>query len=370
MKRNNTAEGVLHFADFKSPCRGNFINSLEYLRPVTESQGKKVVYLFPAATAKREWAQELKKDADVYFLGDSLLQNVKTVRSIIKRHNIKIIHSHFYKLPYILTLDLASAFMGIKHVVHLHCALHIHGGVARAIEKFLLRGKIFIGCSQKLTDDAKKYYPKNDAYTAKNAIWFPRLDEYEALDKSALGLSENAKTLMMFGFLYEVKGVDLALEAVSELIDSGKDLQLILILTSNIDEIKTKITNRFGGIPQWLHLLPPRNDIASYYRLCDAFLAPSRSEGLPYSVLEASYLKIPVVLSNIPAHASLNLPCGYYFESENVGQLKASLTSALDSAYDDGAFTAQSEQIKNEYQLSVWADCIIKIYTKLYEFPK
>ena len=138
MKRNNTAEGILHFADFKSPCRGNFINSLEYLRPVIESQGKQVVYLFPAATAKREWAQELKKQATVYFLGDSLLQNVKTVRGIIKRHNIKIIHSHFYKLPYILMLDLASAFKGIKHFVHLHCALYIHGGVARITEKILL----------------------------------------------------------------------------------------------------------------------------------------------------------------------------------------------------------------------------------------
>ncbi len=365
MERNNTAEGVLHFADFKSPCRGNFINSLEYLRPVTKAQGKQVVYLFPVATAKREWAQELKKQATVYFLGDSLLQNVKTVRGIIKRHNIKIIHSHFYKLPYILMLDLASAFKGIRHVVHLHCALHIHSGVARVIEKLLLRGKTFIGCSQKLTDDAKKYYPKNEAYTAKNAIWFPRLDEYEVLDKSQLGLSTMAKTLMMFGFLYEVKGVDLALEAVSELNDSGKDLQLILILTSNIDEIKNKITKRFGGIPTWLHLLPPRNDITSYYRLCDAFLAPSRSEGLPYSVLEASYLKIPVVLSDIPAHKNLNLPCGFCFKSENVGQLKDSLMSALYGAYDADAFAAQSEQIKSEYQLSVWADRIISIYKQL-----
>ena len=260
-------------------------------------------------------------------------------------------------------LDLASAFKGIKHFVHLHCALYIHGGVARITEKILLGGKTFIGCSQKLTDDAKKYYPKNKAYTAKNAIWFPRLEEYEVLDKEKLGLSLTAKTLMMFGFLYEVKGVDLALEAVSELNESGENLQLILILTSNIDEIKDKITKRFGGIPTWLHLLPPRYDITSYYKLCDAFLAPSRSEGLPYSVIEASYLGLPVVMSDIPAHKNLELPCGFSFESENVGQLKESLMSALYGAYDKDAFAAQSEQIKNDYQLSTWADRIVKIYT-------
>ncbi len=365
MKRNDKAQCVLHFADFKSPCRGNFINSLEYLRAATESQGYETVYLFPEATAKREWAQELKEEATVYFLGDSLLQNVKTVCGIIKRHNVGIIHSHFYKLPYLLTFKLASIFRRVKQVVHLHCALTIHSGFARVIEKLLLKGKTFIGCSEKLTADAKTYYPKNPAFTAKNAIWFPRLEEYEALDKASLGLSTSAKTLMMFGFLYEVKGVDLALEAVSELNESGENLQLILILTSNVDEIKDKITRRFGSIPGWLHLLPPRNDIASYYRLCDAFVAPSRSEGLPYSVVEAAYLKIPVVLSDIPAHASLELQCGYYFESENVGQLKARLADALSSEKLSDAFIAQSEQIKNDYQLSTWADRIIKIYTQL-----
>lgn len=365
MKRNDRAQGILHFADFKSPNSGNFISSLEFLRSRSETQGQRVVYLFPAATAKREWAQQLKKEADVYFLGDSLLQNVKTVRAIIKRHNIAVIHSHFYKLPYIFAFSLASFGLGVKQVVHLHCALTIHSGIRRLIEKAVLSGKTFIGCSEKLTADAKKYYPKNPAYTAKNAIWFPRLDKYEVLDKASLGLSTTAKTLMMFGFLYEVKGVDLALEAVSELNSGGEDLQLILILTSNIDEIREKITKRFGAIPPWLHLLPPRNDIASYYRLCDAFLAPSRSEGLPYSVVEASYLRLPVVLSDIPAHSSLDLPCGYYFQSENVGQLKAQLICALSGAADAAAFEAQSEQIKKDYQLSVWADRIMNIYTKL-----
>ena len=135
-----------------------------------------------------------------------------------------------------LIFTLASALLRVKQVVHLHCALAIHSGVSRLIEKLLLSGKTFIGCSEKLTSDAKKYYPKNPAYTAKNAIWFPRLEEYEVLDKASLGLSTSAKTLMMFGFLYEVKGVDLALEAVSSLNESGEDLQLILILTSKLND--------------------------------------------------------------------------------------------------------------------------------------
>lgn len=364
MKRNKR-KAVLHFADFLSPCRGNFINSLEALRAELEKAGGEFVYLFPAATAKRDWAQELSRQTTVYFLSGNMLKDIVAVRKIIKRHGIGIIHSHFYKLPYEFIFNIASLFSGVKRVVHLHCALYIHKGISRAIEKIILKGKTFVGCSEKLTNDAKKHYPSNPAYTAKNAIWFPRLEEYEVLDKASLGLSERAKTLMMFGFLYEVKGVDIALEAVSELIAEGKDLQLILILTSNVEEIKGKIAKRFGGVPQWLHLLPPRNDITSYYNLCDAFLAPSRSEGLPYSVLEASYLKLPVVHSDIPAHASLKLPCGLSFKSENVGEMKDKITAALMCDRDSQAFISQSESIKEEYQLSTWVNRIISIYKTL-----
>ncbi len=364
MKRNKRY-GVLHFADFRSPCRGNFINSLESLRPALEKDGKEFVYLFPAATAKREWAKELSREATVYFLSDSLIKNILTVRQIIKKHGIGIIHSHFYKLPYVFAFNIASLFTGVKQVVHLHCALYIHSGISRLVEKLVMRGKTFIGCSEKLANDVRIYYPSNPAYTAKNAIWFPRIEEYEVLDKSALGLSENAKTLMMFGFLYEVKGVDIALEAVSGLIEGGENLQLILILTSNQDEIKQKITKRFGSIPDWLHLLPPRNDITSYYNLCDAFLAPSRSEGLPYSVVEASYLKLPVVYSDIPAHTALKLPCGFSFKNENVGDMKEKISAALSCDRNSQAFISQSEGIKEEYQLSVWVNRIKEIYTSL-----
>lgn len=358
--------GVLHFADFKSPCRGNFINSLEALRSRLEADGKQVIYLFPAATAARDWARELGKLVPVYYLTGNRFKDVFLVRKLIKKHSIGIIHSHFYKLPYLLTFDIASAFFGVKQVVHLHCALYVHHGVSGVVEKIILHGKTFVGCSELLTRNVKKQYPKNRAFTAENAIYFPRLEQYEPTSRQALGLSENAVTLMIFGFLYQIKGVDLALEAVSSLNESGGDYQLILILTSNVDEIKQKICNRFGIIPSWLHLLPPRNDIAAYFSLCDAFLAPSRSEGLPYSVIEASYLGLPVVLSDIPAHASLELPCGFYFESGSADGLREKIVAALQTAPTmKEEFIRQSKMLRGKYDLSVWTDKIARIYNEL-----
>ena len=358
---------VLHFADFRSPCRGNFINSLEALREAAKAHGWDTVYVFPAATAKRDWAQELGEQATVYYLPGRFLADLRLMRRVIKRHGVTLIHQHFYKLPYVLLFDLATFGRGIPQLIHLHCALHIHKGVARVIEKLLLRKKTFIGCSEKLTDDARHYYPKNPAFTAKNAIFFPRLEQFEPLDKAALGLRANAKTLMLFGFLYEVKGVDLALEALDELNRTGDDADLILILTSHREEIRQKIERRFGIIPDWLRLLPPRNDIASYFRLCDLFLAPSRSEGLPYSVLEAAWLKVPLVLSDIPAHTALALPCASYFPSGDAAAFIEKIRHILHFPPPEAELTAQSEAVYRVYRLEEWTKTVLNIYENILE---
>ena len=355
---------VLHFADYKSPCRGNFINSLEALREEAKARGWNTVYVFPAATAKRDWARELGKQAPVYYLRGRFLADLGLVYRIVKRYGVTLIHHHFYKLPYVLLFNLATWTKRIPQLIHLHCALHIHQGIARVIEKLLLRRKTFIGCSEKLTNDAKRYYPKNPAFTAKNAIYFPRLEQFEPLEKAALGLRENAKTLMMFGFLYEVKGVDLALEALDELNRTGQAADLILILTSNQDQIRQKIAARFGQIPDWLRLLPPRNDIASYFRLCDAFLAPSRSEGLPYSVLEAAWLRVPVVLSDIPAHTALALPYASIFEAGSANDLTEKTRHILLSPPTEAELTDQSEAVFRAYRLEEWIHTVFNIYDK------
>lgn len=357
-------EGVLQYAGIGSPYRGNFICSLDALREKLNAQGKTVVYLFPARTAERDWAQELAKSMPVYFMSGNFLKDILLVRKIIKKHNIKIIHSHFFSLPILLRFNIATAFTKVKQVVHFHCVMPENGGFKSFAEKLIMKNKVLIGCSKALTEQQCRLFPKNETHFISNAILFERLDEYEELEKAQLGLSEKAKTLMMFGFLYEIKGVDLALEAINSLCEKGENLQLILILTSNEESIKEKIKKRFGCMPQWLHLLPPRNDIASYYRLCDLFIAPSRSEGMPYSVLEVTSLGMPTVLSDIPAHKNLNLKNAVYFESGNAAKLSEAITNALNIS-ENLPLTEQAELIRKSCNLDEWTHKVWHIYEKL-----
>lgn len=356
--------GILQYAGVGSPYRGNFICSLEALRSKLEQQSRTVVYLFPARTLKRDWAQELAKVTPVYFMSGNPLKDIRLVRGIIKKHDIGIIHSHFFGFQQLAVCNLASLFCKVKHTVHIHCALRENDGLKGQIRKLALRNKVLIGCSSTVKQQAEKLYPRNESVCIENAVFFERLDEYEQLDKTRLGLSESAKTLLMFGFLYEIKGVDLALEAMDKLCGRGEKLQLILILSSNQESIVQNIIKRFNRIPEWLHILPPRNDIASYYRICDVFIAPSRSEGMPYSVLETASLGIPQVLSDIPAHKNLALKNAVYFKSGDVQALSDAITKVFIEA-KSMPLAQQAENIRNSYTLDEWTDRVLHIYEKL-----
>lgn len=57
-------------------------------------------------------------------------------------------------------------------------------------------------------------------------------------------------------------------------------------------------------------------------KLLDIFILPSYSEGFPLAVIEASSLKIPTILSNIPILESLIPPsCGEFFKINNINDL-------------------------------------------------
>lgn len=362
---SGNAVGILHFAGFASPYRGNFISSTEALRSQLEARGKQMVYLFPAAAKQREWAKELATQTNVYFLTGNDLKDIFLVRQIIKKHSIKFVHFHFCKLKYIFIVDAASLFRRIKKLVHLHCEMYIHKGIQRVIERVILSRKAFIGVSQAVTLQARKNYPKNKAVCVRNAIFFDRLKLGEELDKEELGLNPKAKTLLMFGHDYEVKGVDLAIEAVRRLGADGAQLQLVVVAT-DIEKATAKTVEYFGNVPPFVHILSARESVAEYYRLCDVFLAPSRREGFSYAAVEASSMALPIVLSNIAAHSELLLPYGFYFNSGDENDLAQQIKLALEEAPKmQEKLSIQAIELKKTYRLEEWVKQITNIYNEM-----
>ncbi len=142
--------------------------------------------------------------------------------------------------------------------------------------------------------------------------------------RASLGLPERAKLALMFGYDYEGKGVDFAVEAVRLLRErEGFPVTLTIAVSSRLEEVRMRICAQLcmPGIPDWILLLPPREDVSSYYHMADVFLSPSRQEGFCYALIEAAYSRTPVLASAIDAQKDLALPQSSFFPPKDAAAL-------------------------------------------------
>jgi len=131
--------------------------------------------------------------------------------------------------------------------------------------------------------------------------------------------------------------------------------------------IESKIEARFSKIPDWLRILSPRDDIASYYLLSNYFISASREEGFCNSLVESAYCERPIISSNIPGQGSLNIPHTFKFASENIDELKDAMIGLMEltDAQKSQIVTEQKEYVIKNFDLDTWAEQITHVYKNL-----
>jgi glycosyltransferase involved in cell wall biosynthesis len=205
-------------------------------------------------------------------------------------------------------------------------------------------------------------------FVAENAIAFERLDAFDTGARASLGLPGGAKLALMFGYDYEGKGVDLAVEAVRLLREHvGSPVFLGIVLSSRTEEVRSRIRAQLGvdHLPDWIRLLPPREDVATYYHMADVFLSPSRQEGFCYALVEAAYCLTPVLASEIDAQKDLTLPQDSFFPPLDAGALSQALGRVLarpDSPAGREQLIRAKERVVASYSLARWAERVAEVY--------
>lgn len=340
---------VLQIANYSAPYAGNFILSLADLE--SKLVDGSMVFLFPLKTKEREYVSRLKH---VYYLTGDLIHDTFLIYKIIRKHNINVVHSHFSSSGQNLAIMLSIALKSkIRYIKHEHGEVNKITGFRKIIRQFLrLKVDIFIPCNYPISEQLKA----DDVATKKiitvtNAIDFSRLDVFEEVKK------DTTVQILMFGSDWYRKGGDVAIKAIY----ATGNAKLNIALSWGLDYVKERIINDFGQIPEFVNFLPPRNDVASYYHMADVFISPSRSEGLPYSIIEAMYCETLVVVSDILPQQNI-VPSEFMFQSENDKELMTKIQQVL--AIDN------KEEIRKEfkqaaianYNMDNWSKKILSIY--------
>jgi glycosyltransferase involved in cell wall biosynthesis len=361
---------VLQFMSYKAPYRGNFISSLLRLEARIKAEGLEVVYLFQDKEAsKRQWVQELIAEGkNIYFLTGKKAKDLSIIYKILIKYKIKIIHTHFAGLKYHFFFNILRKIIKRKLFLISHLRNHYEKKhfIQRHLTKVATDIDLYIGVSRSVSEHHRRINnieEKKITYV-ENGIDFTRLDKFKHLEKTEFSIKSTTKIFLMFGFDYYRKGVDLAIEVFNEIINEKTDVCLLISLSSNREYVLSKIRERFNTIPDWIKILEPRNDIATYYHFSDAFLSPSRSEGFCNSLAEAAYCEIPLIASKIPNEDYLYIPTFFEFKSGDLSDLKRQLLTVLSLSEERKIEIGknQKDYVIKTFDLNKWAEQIFAIY--------
>lgn len=368
---------ILHLTDYGAPYAGNFIASLTALESLLDSNEAKTVYVLPSRAAGRVWAQEMAQTHDVRFLRKGgFFSYLRQVRGLLKETNADVLHEHFIHFSEKLAAWFASKTCGhrVETVLHLHNHIELPKSPLLRLPHMLYFRSVsrFVCCSESVAAHIiADGVTKERVRVAQNAIAFERLDCFDSSVRASLHLPQQAKLALMFGYNYSIKGVDLAVNAVRLLRErEGLPVTLAVALSSNLEQVRLRICAELGvsDVPDWILLLPPREDVSSYYRMADVFLSPSRQEGFCYALVEAAYCRTPVLASAIDAQKDLALPKSAFFPPEDVEALASVLLRVLSEEHTASraqALEQAGERVRQTYALSRWAERVLAAYLEI-----
>lgn len=373
-------KAVVHIADFTTPHAGGFISSLKVLASEAKAKGYQVVMVFPAAAEKTAWALQLQQNGfALRFLPSqlTLFSLVWHIRSVVYEENSELLHTHFsnYNFPAAI-VSVLSLFTNRKAYVvwHFHSDWRTRLTLKRRVKDFILYrllGRVTFGIavSESIREEISgRGMPLQRIKYVPNGFDAERLagcDKDKDTLRGELGIPQQTRVFLAFGWEPVTKGVDLLLAAFAQLCNGEKCDKVGLLLIGK--EPMLQYVNEWsrGDKPSWLYLAEPRERVAELYTVSDVFISASRSEGFPYSVVEAMASRLPVISSDIPGVAWAKGVHGVvFFPSCDVTDLatRISEVTSWNSEEWNCNVNANYSFVTEKYSLQTWAKNVLEVY--------
>lgn len=362
---------ILFLMDYAAPYPGNFIPSILNLKEHVNNIGLNVVLLFPQRAEQLDWVLNLSDEGiKVLFIENTFLHkkikisHLKSFVKILKSEKVSIVHTHFVATNYNLFLIKKFLYPRVKIFGNFMNHFNPPHNKYRRFKIFILRNSFdfIIGSSDSVSSGLIEIgFSKNRVCSITNALDIYHLNTFDNISLSKL---KGKKHILMFGWPYMRKGVDLVIDALSILNKDFVNYTLSVAMAGGHSLAEAEIKTKLGGIPDWINLLPPRKDIASYYNAADVFISSSREEGYTYAVLEAAYSNSMIIVSKIGGNPQ-DIPYTFIYEVYDVDKLKSLIIEATSIPLDEKQMIneAQRKYVSSTYDVNNWSEKIIDQYS-------
>jgi L-malate glycosyltransferase len=239
-------------------------------------------------------------------------QSALRLRALIREQGIDLVHSHMYLADFLVFLA-AFGLPRVARISTLHLSIAQQGEVARwrraqqrlfTCIAFTAFARVF-SVSESLRRESIPYFrlAPGKVVTCLNSIDFRSMavDPHKrARLTEKFGLETKAFRICAVGSFHVLKSQITLIQALGLHLADQKDIEIFLIgdgdfrerLRSEAERLGLAARVRFTGVQQ---------DMNEWYSCMDMFVHTSFTEALSRSILEAMYMGVPVIASDIPS---------------------------------------------------------------------
>ena len=263
-------------------------------------RGHRVIPVLP--TPAVGWIQERFHEQGfqpeaVQLLGASMGSCISQLRSVFRRHEVGVVHSHEFTMAAFGAV--AARSLGLRHVITMHGNQQMTNSWKR---RMALR--VAFRLSHEVTavsKDTRTHLVDTLGRSAESVRVIVngvpvRTGSAEAVRKE-FTLSTDTLLVLAVGGLHARKGHDVLIRALADL-DQVPCWRLIIAGQGpEMDRLQGLAESE--GVAERVELVGQREDIPDLQAAADIFVMPSLWEGLPLAVLEAMLAGTPVIASRI-----------------------------------------------------------------------
>lgn len=333
---------LIQLADFRRPEAGSFIPLLRATSAAALERGWTSEVAFFDEVAGHDWLTPFRSSGtQVHLAPASMRRSDRRLRTWLRAivpssGEPTVLHTHF------TGFDVAAALVArrdpaIRLVWHIHSTLP--GDPLRRARASLKVGVLgrgvdaFVCPAQNIVDGViARGAPRSRVQLLPTAI-DPTLFSIagpgeRAIAREALGLPLDRTLLLHFGWHWHLKGGDIFLRVVRELVDRGRD---VVGVERGGEEGQYRELARRLAVDDRLVVTDPVHDVGQLHATADVTVASSRREGMAYTVLEALATGTPVVATDIPGHAFIaERAPACHTTSHDPADIAAAVIEALD----------------------------------------
>ena len=223
------------------------------------------------------------------------------MRGILRNQRPALIHANMaVTLPLVMP---PSRELGIPVLSHLHAGYDTLGSRHQSLVR---EAEMIVGVAEHVVAPLREDESmRGRVRVIRNAVNVARLGSVLDGDiRGELALPSGAFVATSVGSLIARKCHDVTIRALGIARERGLDLHLLLCGDGDRERDLRGLANSLS-LGEFVHFLGPRRDIGGILGASDVFVTSAGDEAMPLAVLEAQWVGVPVIASDVSAHREL-----------------------------------------------------------------